>query len=152
MLSTAYYFTFQYGSTLMDSPRMFLDVSVSFTFQYGSTLIDSSCDNRNRDSPLYIPIWFYFNDTGAAKCGPGSYLYIPIWFYFNTGGTVGAVSLALALYIPIWFYFNTGEEYGFTKFAHLYIPIWFYFNLFTVICRKYSFIFQYGSTLIRTYN
>ena len=55
-------FTFQYGSTLIDTCKYNTTILGEFTFQYGSTLICKSIISKVILVLIYIPIWFYFNN------------------------------------------------------------------------------------------
>ena len=53
-------FTFQYGSTSIDTPFKTDLRTATFTFQYGSTSIQQGLMELALEK-IYIPIWFYFN-------------------------------------------------------------------------------------------
>ena len=68
LISAWSFFTFQYGSTLMEEdvdPETGIPI---FTFQYGSTLINHFNHFPAWCKHLYIPIWFYFNTQCATSC------------------------------------------------------------------------------------
>ena len=56
-----------------------------FTFQYGSTLMDSPIPLTGGTTLLYIPIWFYFNEFV-----PGLYNFV-MFFTFQYGSTLIAI-------------------------------------------------------------
>ena len=87
-------------------------VGVLFTFQYGSIQM-ITIYNFIFIFIIYIPIWFYSNDTSfllSVFCIP---IYIPIWFYSNT---IFRITLLIIFKIALFVYsqyFRTTSTYFF---------------------------------------
>ena len=76
-------FTFQYGSTLICNLHLRLPIHNSLHSNMVLLYLIASPLSRGTIILLYIPIWFYFNDSSCNNRNRDSPLYIPIWFYFN---------------------------------------------------------------------
>ena len=144
----------------------------TFTFQSGSIQINEKSFRLVTCFALYIPIWFYSNETirqtqpnylfslhsnlvlfkwcNGRRCNRSAYLYIPIWFYSNNVKQMFEFH-KISLYIPIWFYSNSKTAEGNFFWTYLYIPIWFYSNrkrtwLQFYLCSLYIPIWFYSNS------
>ena len=61
-------FTFHYGSILIQGKSRVHNRAVIFTFHYGSILI-YKINTSNSNNPIYIPLWFYSNETSNSQNG-----------------------------------------------------------------------------------
>ena len=141
---------------------------IFFTFQSGSIQIVEQLQHEYASGILYIPILVLFKCNLRSVCDGNYKLYIPIWFYSNNTYSISGV-LSWLLYIPIWFYSNhsySAKSYLSKSFTfqsgsiqiwtyssregytiELYIPIWFYSNysLACAVIYAANFTFQSGS-------
>mgnify|MGYP004454397701 CR=1 FL=1 len=75
-------FTFHYVSILIALYQLTPKCGTDFTFHYVAILIEkiSMCQCAG---PIYIPLYFYFNDRVHLRYISTSFIYIPSCFYFN---------------------------------------------------------------------
>ena len=120
---------------------------ILFTFHYGSILI-WCLPIWNSPVVIYIPLWFYSNESPLRIFHKEIFIYIPLWFYSNICLVLsfpasrrftfhyGSILIAsfpvsiksLVIYIPLWFYSNITRESYLHIVNNIYIPLWFYSN------------------------
>ena len=76
-----------------------------FTFQSGDIQIYLFFFVIIIHKTIYIPIWWYSNNSKRRKGKASKDIYIPIWWYSNFSVSVIPTTI-WRIYIPIWWYSN----------------------------------------------